>query len=349
MASAVDPSSPNVVNPERIAFLAERIAAMRTFVEQVYVPDVKAVAGFYPEWWGYGAGHRNYLAYGGLPEGDRDDASKFGFPRGIILGGDLSEVVSLDQTKVTESIAHSYYDYAGGPAKPLHPWDGETAPNYTGPGPGYTSLDTDNKYSWLKSPRYDNNAMEVGPLARMLVAYGSGNAAVKSLVDGALGELKLQPAALFSTLGRVAARALETVYLLDLMDGWLKTLYANMQSGDLRVHDGTKWDPATWGSAELQGWGYHEAPRGALGHWVKIKDGKIENYQAVVPSTWNAGPRDAAGVPGPPEASLVGTPVANPDQPLELLRTIHSFDPCLACAVHVVDATGRERVRVEVR
>jgi hydrogenase large subunit len=348
MASAVDPNSPNVINLERIAFMQERIHTMRQFVEQVYVPDVKAVASFYPEWWTLGAGHRNYLSYGALQQGGREDASKFTFPRGIILDGDLSTVHDVDQTKITESIARSYYEYAGGNGQTLHPWDGETNPKYTGPTPPYLQLDLDNKYSWLKSPRYDGKPMEVGPLARMLVAYGAGNARVQELVNGALTELKLQPAALFSTLGRVAARALETVYLLDLMDDWLNDLSANMTHGDLRIADTTKWDPSSW-PAEAQGWGFHEAPRGALGHWVTIKDGKIENYQAVVPSTWNAGPRDQDGVTGPYEASLVDTPIADPEQPLEILRTVHSFDPCLACAVHVVDATGRERVRVEVR
>ena len=348
MAAAVDPNSPNVVNFERIGFIAERIKQMREFVEQVYVPDVKAVASFYPEWWSLGAGHKNYLCYGGLQGGNRTEEAKFGFNRGIVVGGDLTKVVPLDQTKITEAIAHSYYDYAGGDSAALHPWDGETKPHYTGPTPPYDAINTDAKYSWLKSPRYDGMPMEVGPLARMLVAYASGNKRVQDLVNGALTELKLQPAALFSTLGRVAARALETVYLLDMMDGWLNELAGNMDSGDLRIHDGAKWDPATWPDT-AEGWGFHEAPRGALGHWIKIKNKKIENYQAVVPSTWNAGPRDAQGQTGPYEASLEGTPVADPEKPLELLRTIHSFDPCLACAVHVVDATGRERVRVEVR
>ncbi len=348
MAAAVDPNSPNVVNFERIGFIAERIKQMRDFVEQVYVPDVKAVASFYPEWWSLGAGHMNYLSYGGLQGGDRTEQAKFGFNRGIVMGGDLGTLMPLDQNKITEAIAHSYYEYGEGDSAALHPWSGETNPKYTGPQPPYDSLDVEAKYSWLKSPRYDGQVMEVGPLARMLVGYAAGNARIQEIVNGALTELKLQPAALFSTLGRVAARALETVYLLDMMDGWLDELSHNMDSGDLRIHEGAKWDPSTW-PAEAEGWGFHEAPRGALGHWIKIKDKKIENYQAVVPSTWNAGPRDAQGQAGPYEASLEGTPVADPEQPLELLRTIHSFDPCLACAVHVVDATGKERVRVEVR
>lgn len=348
MAAPVDPSSPNVINFERIGFLAERIADMRTFVEQVYVPDVKAVAAFYPEWWELGAGHRNYLSYGGLQQGNRADTARFGFDRGVIVGGDLGNLVPFDQTKVTEAIAHSYYEYGAGDTGTLHPWSGETKPKYGGPTPPYEALEVEGKYSWLKSPRYDGMPMEVGPLARMLVGYAAGNARIRQIVDGALTELRLPASALFSTLGRVAARALETVYLLDMMDGWLDELARNMQSGDLRIHDGAKWDPKTW-PAEAQGFGFHEAPRGALGHWVRIRDGRIENYQAVVPSTWNAGPRDERGQTGPYEASLEGTPVADPQRPLELLRTIHSFDPCLACAVHVVDATGAEKIRVEVR
>ena len=348
MAAPIDPNSPDVINPERMDLMASLVKKMRTFVEQVYVPDVKAVASFYPEWFTYGAGHRNYLAYGGLPNGALNDIANYTFPRGIILNGDLSTVHPVDQAKITEAIARSYYTYPGGDQSTLHPYDGVTAPKYAGPTPPYEELDTANKYSWLKSPRYEGQVMEVGPLARMLVAYGSGVKKVQDLVNTTLQELNAEPAALFSTLGRVAARALETVYLLDWMDTWLAELGKNMNSGDLRTADTSKWDPSTW-PAEAQGWGPHEAPRGALGHWVKIKDQKIANYQAVVPSTWNAGPRDEKGQTGPYEASLIGTPVAVPDQPVEILRTIHSFDPCLACAVHVVDATGAEKVRVEVR
>jgi hydrogenase large subunit len=347
MATGVDPNSPNVVNPVRLDLMAEILPRMRKFVEQVYIPDVLAVASFYPEWFALGAGHKNYMAYGGLPNGAQTDIAQYTFPRGIILDGDLSTVHEMDPSKITEAITRSYYTYPGGSASTLHPFDGVTAPKYTGPTPPYEELYTDAQYSWLKAPRYDGKVMEVGPLARMLVAYGSGNEKVKALVDGALAKLNAPPTALFSTLGRVAARALETAYLLDWMDTWLTNLAKNMNSGDLRTVDTSKWEPSTW-PAEAQGWGSHEAPRGALGHWVKIKDQKIANYQAVVPSTWNAGPRDELNQTGPYEASLIGTPVAIPDQPLEILRTVHSFDPCLACAVHVVDATGEEKVRVEV-
>jgi len=347
IAAPVDPNSPNVINQERMNLMASLLPKMRQFVEQVYIPDVKAVAAFYPEWFGYGAGHKNYMSYGGLPNGALNDTANYTFPRGIILDGDLSTVHPMDPAKITEAIAHSYYQYPGGQDSTLHPFDGVTDPKYTGPTPPYEELKTDAQYSWLKAPRYDGKVMEVGPLARMLVAYGSGNEKVQALVNATLEELKAPPTALFSTLGRVAARALEAAYLLDWMDTWLAQLGENMNNGDLRIADTSRWDPSTW-PAEAQGFGPHEAPRGALGHWVRIKDQKIANYQAVVPSTWNAGPRDEKGQTGPYEASLIGTPVAVDDQPVEILRTIHSFDPCLACAVHVVDAKGEEKVKVEV-
>jgi [NiFe] hydrogenase large subunit/hydrogenase large subunit len=230
----------------------------------------------------------------------------------------------------------------------LNPFKGETNPHYTGPKPPYQLLDVAQKYSWLKSPRYDGQAMEVGPLARMLVAYGSGRPTrVKQLVDTTLSTLKVGPEALFSTLGRVAARCIEAQVLVESMDTWVQGLADNMGRRDYRIQDNSKWDPSTW-PADCMGYGLHEAPRGTLGHWVHITNGKIANYQCVVPSTWNAGPRDAKGQPGPYEASLVGTPVARPDQPLEILRTVHSFDPCMACGVHVVDAMKRELARVRV-
>jgi Ni,Fe-hydrogenase I large subunit len=199
----------------------------------------------------------------------------------------------------------------------------------------------------LKSPRYDGEPMEVGPLARLLVAYGSGHARVKELVGAVLAKLGVGPAALFSTLGRVAARGIETQVLAEKMDDWLSALADNMGRRELRIHDNSKWEPSTW-PREASGAGFHEAPRGALGHWVHIVDGQIANYQCVVPSTWNAGPRDAGGKRGPYEEALLGTPVHDPAQPIEILRTVHSFDPCIACGVHVVDVQRRELARVRV-
>jgi hydrogenase large subunit len=240
-------------------------------------------------------------------------------------------------------VKHSWYEDGGG--QPLHPRDGETRPKYTGPKPPYERLEIAAKYSWLKSPRYDGEPMEVGPLSRMLVAYGSGHKRVQELVGTVLKSLGVGPEALFSTLGRIAARCVETVVLTEKIDTWVDALAGNMEKGDLRIHDTGKWDPSSW-PKEAYGAGFHEAPRGSLGHWVHIKDGVIANYQCIVPSTWNAGPRDGSEKRGPYEAALLKTPVADPKQPLEILRTVHSFDPCMACGVHVVDVERRELARV---
>jgi hydrogenase large subunit len=242
-------------------------------------------------------------------------------------------------------VAHSWYEYSGSKAA-RHPFEGETNPKYSGPKPPFEHLDVEQKYSWLKAPRYQDKAMEVGPLARLLVAYAAGQPDVKALVDATLAKLGAPPAALFSTLGRVAARALETALLCNRLVGWIQELGHNLSAGNVSIHNGYRWDPDTWPET-ARGFGFFEAPRGSLGHWVEIEDKAIKNYQAVVPSTWNAGPRDAHGQRGAYEAALLKTPVADPERPLELLRTIHSFDPCLACAVHVIDARGRTRARVE--
>ncbi len=349
MATSIDPNSPDAaVNPERIDFMRELIGRAKTFVEQVYIPDVLAVASFYPEWFTIGEGLGNFMAYGGYPKGSIHDPASFLVPRGIIMNRDLSTVHSFAPGSISEFVTHSWYEYSGGDATGLNPSVGETNPKYSGPKPPYDFLNTDQKYSWLKAPRYDGSAMEVGPLARTLVAYVSGVEGIKTAVDGVLQKLNAQPAALFSTLGRVAARAIETQFMVGQLEGWLDELSKNMNSGNLDMHNGDKWDPSSWPKS-AQGFGTHEAPRGALGHWVEIEDKKIKNYQAVVPSTWNAGPRDDKGQSGAYETSLINTPVADPERPLEILRTIHSFDPCLACAVHVVDPRGRRLVEVKVR
>ena len=347
MATPVDPDSQNSLNMKTIASLQKLVADGRDFVSRVYIPDVLAIASFYKEWASIGAGVGNYMAYGDYPEDDSANPSLY-LPTGIIHGRDLSKIDAVDQARITEQITHSWYDYSEGNDAALNPFKGETKPHYTGPKPPYKLLETDQKYSWLKSPRYDGAAMEVGPLARMLVAYKLGRPArVKELIDKVLSSLGVGPEALFSTLGRIAARAVEAQVLVESMDRWVADLADNMARRDYRIQDNSKWEPASWPS-DCFGYGFHEAPRGALGHWVHISNGKIANYQCVVPSTWNAGPRDSKGQPGPYEAALVGTPVANPEQPLEILRTVHSFDPCMACGVHVVDAAKRELARVRV-
>jgi Ni,Fe-hydrogenase I large subunit len=344
MATPIDPDKQASINAGTIAQLQQLIAKARDFVTRVYIPDLLAIASFYKDWAGHGRGVGNYMVYGEYPEDDNVNPTLF-LPRGIIRGRDLSKVEPFDQMKVTEYISHSWYQYERGDAVALHPFDGETQPNYTGPKPPYERLDTDKKYSWLKSPRYDGEPMEVGPLARMLVAYASGHPRAKELVGSVLKQLNVGPEALFSTLGRVAARGIETLIIAEKMDDWVNGLAANMASGELRIHDNSKWEPATW-PADASGAGFHEAPRGALGHWVHIHNGTIANYQCVVPSTWNAGPRDAMGRRGPYEEALLATPVADPLRPIEILRTVHSFDPCMACGVHVVDARRYELARV---
>jgi hydrogenase large subunit len=349
MACPVDLNSQAAINADSIAYLHTLFVKAREFVEKVYLPDVLAVAPFYLEWAGLGEGLGNFLAYGEFPLTDSkssDEPGNLFLPRGVILDRDLSTVHPVDHRKVAEYVTYSWFSYAD-ENQAKHPWEGETEPNYTGPNPPYEFLNTDGKYSWLKAPRYDGKAVEVGPLSRMLIAYASGHERVQYWVDAALSTLGVGAEVLFSTLGRIAARCIETVVLAEQLVSWTDELAANIGSGDLRIHEVDHWDPSTW-PAEAQGWGWMEAPRGALGHWVHIKNGQIENYQCVVPSTWNGSPRDATGQMGAYEASLIGTPVADPEKPLEVLRTIHSFDPCMACAVHILNSDGREVVRVKV-
>jgi [NiFe] hydrogenase large subunit/hydrogenase large subunit len=347
MATAIDPNSENALNAGSLAHMQKLARKAKEFVEKVYIPDLLAVASFYKEWAGYGEGVGNYLAYGEFPNDNISNTDNLFLPRGIIMGKDLSKVHPVQQEKIAEYVTHSWYEYDEGDGVAKHPWEGQTNYRYTGPKPPYKFLDTSKKYSWLKAPRYDGMPMEVGPLARMLVAYASGHKRVRELVHLVLGKLGVGPEALFSTLGRTAARGIETLVVAEQLPVWLGQLADNIKRGDLRIHDSSRWDPKDW-PREAKGYGWHEAPRGALGHWVRIKDGKIVNYQCVVPSTWNGSPRDAKGQRGPYEAALLGTPVRDPEKPVEILRTIHSFDPCMACAVHVLDAQGREYVRIKV-
>lgn len=333
----------NALNAERLAYIGTLLDQAEDFIEKVYIPDLLAVAGFYKDWGAVGGGLPNYLAYGDLPVNGYADPSKFKFPRGAILNRNLNEVLPVDgknPQQVQEFIAHSWYDYSDGDAAGKHPWSGETQLHYTGPKPPYEFLNVNEKYSWLKTPRWNGHPMEVGPLARLLVAYASGREEVKELINAVLKQLDVPVTALFSTLGRTAARGLET----KLVAGWSKEFYqqllANIKNGDTRMFNDSKWNPETW-PKEAKGVGLSEAPRGALAHWIVIKDKKIDNYQLVVPSTWNASPRDTQGQMSAYEAALIGTPISNPEQPLEVLRTIHSFDPCLACAVHLYDEKGR--------
>ncbi len=326
------------------------IQKMRDFVDQVYVPDTLAIAGFYKDWATQGEGLGNFLCYGEFPQEDIWTAKSFLIPRGVFLNRDLSTIHPVDlyaDNEIQEFVTHSWYRYSVGDDQGLHPFAGETELNYTGPKPPYEYLDVDAKYSWLKSPRWRGKPMEVGPLARVLMLLASGHEQTRALVDSSLRTLDLPMQALYSTLGRTAARTLETKIIADAMQGMYDRLIANIRAGELATFNDSKWDPATW-PRRAQGVGFMEAPRGALAHYIVIEDGRIANYQAVVPSTWNAGPRDAKGQDGAYEAALKGHRLHDPKQPIEILRTIHSFDPCIACAVHVVDPEGEELVRVQV-
>lgn len=350
VASAISLNGDNAINIERLNMVGDLIKQAAQIIDGLYIPDLFAVASFYPEWTRFGGGLGSYMVYGDVPQNGINDPSHFRFPRGVVLNKNLSEVLPLDLAdaeQVREEIAHSWYAYPEG-KDALHPWDGITEPKYTGPKPPFKELDENGKYSWLKAPRWKGHAVEVGPLARMIVGYASGKAEFKDVVNDALGRLKLPATALFSTLGRTAARGLET----KLAVGWLQEefdhLMTNLKSGDTTTADVSKWQPASW-PEDAKGFGFTEAPRGSLGHWVKIHEGKIANYQIVVPSTWNASPKDAKGQHGAYEAALMGTPMADPQRPVEILRTIHSFDPCLACASHVIGPDGRKLAEVVVR
>ena len=335
----------DIQNPARLALFGQYLQEVTRFVQGAYLPDLLMAGKAYAKEGlaGVGAGLRSYLCYGDFPLTETPGAATL-FPGGMVLNGDLSKVYPFDQAGVREDITHSWYQ--GNAA--LHPYQGETVPDYTGlqpPRNGIAYLKTDEKYSWLKAPTYNGNRIEMGPLARLIVGYASGNATIRQRVDALLKTTGFPASVLFSTIGRTAARCVETLIIADAMVGWLDELQHNTAAGDLDTWTSFDFDSA---SKDAEGYGLSEAPRGSLAHWVRVKDGRIDNYQVVVPTTWNASPRDGKGRPGAYEAALVGVKLAKPDEPLEILRTIHSFDPCLACAVHLVDARGHEIGTYEV-
>jgi Ni,Fe-hydrogenase I large subunit len=343
MPCSINLNEANSINAERLAFVRKRLEEAKTFIDQVYIPDIMMIAEVYKEDWGkIGGGISNYLAYGDFPTQGYDNYESMKMPRGIILDRDLTKVHPVDANspeEIKEYIYHSWYDYTKGNDEGLHPYEGETNLNYTGPRPPYSHLNVEDKYSWIKTPRWKDKPMEVGPLSRMLVAYAAGKEPQKSLIDDTLKQLNLPADALFSTLGRTAARALESKLNADWALEFFDELEANVQS-DSRMMNNEKWNEDSW-AKQAQGVGLTEAPRGALAHFIVIENNKVKNYQLVVPTTWNASPRDKNGVLSAYESSLIGTPVHDPKLPLEILRTIHSFDPCLACAVHLYDEDGK--------
>jgi hydrogenase large subunit len=343
VANAINLDNPSTLNMEKLYMIKDLLAEVTAFVQQVYVPDVCAIGAMYPEWLKYGAGITSYLAVPDLPLDGK--GTKFDLPGGTIFDGNLGTLKPIAsfqdpyfRENVSESIARSYYE--GDWQK--HPWEEETVPRLA-------ALDPAKKYSWVKAPRFQGRPMQVGPLAEVLVAYASGHEPTKRWADASLATaskiagVNLTPAVLHSTLGRHLARAVRCAVMGELALKQWELLVANIRKGDTSVFVEPKFP-----SGEQRGFGFHEAPRGTLSHWIVIRDGKIANYQAVVPSTWNASPRDGKGQKGPYEASLVGNPVADLNRPLEVLRTVHSFDPCLACAIHMVDVRGKVISRAKV-
>jgi hydrogenase large subunit len=350
MACSIGIDDASAINAERLSLVEKLLKDAKTFIEQVYIPDLLAVAPYYLDWGAIGGGLGNFMAYGDLPTNGYNDRNNLKFPSGVILNNDLSKVLEVDPTddsEIKEFIHRSWYEYSVGDNEGLHPWKGETEIKYTGPKPPYDYLDVDKKYSFLKTPRWKGHAMEVGPLARVLVGYARGREDFKEVVDSTLAKLNVPATALFSTLGRTAARGLESVLVAQWGIEFFDQLITNIRNGDRRMADTTMFDPKTW-PQHAEGVGMMEAPRGALAHWIVIEDGKTKNYQLVVPSTWNASPRDPEGKMSAYESSLMGTPIADPEQPVEILRTIHSFDPCLACAVHLYDEEGKHVGKAKV-
>ena len=331
------------INSERLNLVSKLISQADEFIHQVYIPDILAVASFYKDWAKWGGGLPNYLAYGEFPTRGYGQVEAFKFARGAVLNRDLSHVHPVnprDSQEIKEYISSSWYEYDGDASRGLHPWDGETNIKYTGPKPPFDTLAGQEKYSFLKTPRWKEHPMEVGPLARLVVSYAAGRPDVKEVVNATLGKLGVPVDALFSTLGRTAARALDATLAMGWMKEFFGQLMDRVKTRETSTFNGERWEPKTW-PTDCQGVGLAEAPRGALAHCIKIHDGKIANYQLVVPTTWNGSPRDAKQQHSAFEASLIGTPVAKLDQPVEIIRTVHSFDPCLACSVHLYDPQGR--------
>lgn len=322
---------------DRVGKYLYMLKEVKNFVDTAYIPDVLIAAHYYKDEGLKGVGNsvNNYLSYGGFPLDDGWFETLL--PKGVVQNGDIANPMELDEEKITEEVTHSWYEGE----ENLHPSVGKTEPNYTGfDANGH--IKGDEKYSWSKAPRYDGLPHEVGPLARFIIGYAKGDERIKGLVDYTLKATGLPVTVLFSTLGRTAARALETKLVADYTENWVNELIANIKSGDRE----------TWTQCKVpregQGRGLTEVPRGALGHWIRIDKKVIANYQAIVPSTWNVSPRDKAGRRGPYEESLVGTRMSNVDQPLEILRTIHSFDPCMACAVHIINPKTNEIKKFKV-
>ena len=350
MACSIDPNSSESINQVQMDQIKTWIDEIVEFVNDCYYPDVLAIAGVYKDYFDIGATHPNYLAVGlagsifaGDPNKSRISSVHTAIKPGVIMGGDISKVLPFDPHKIEEFISSAWYEYSVGDDKGLTPDKGETTVKYTGPEPPFEWRSDNDKYTWSKAPRYDGKPMQVGPVARMMLAYAQGYEPVKKLVDGAIETLGITPAQINSTMGRTFARAAEATVSAQLLLEDYNALVDNIKEGRIDVFDASKWEPSSW-PAQCEGYSFVEVARGDLSHWVSIKDGKVERYQAVVPTTWLAGGRDANGVTGPYEESLMGTgthPLVDPKAPLEPMRTIHSYDPCMSCGVHILDPDGK--------
>jgi len=327
----LETASPAALSANGLSDISGLIDEARAFAEQVYVPDVtmivKAYAGRSP----IDAGIGHYLSFGDFAEDDSERPTLL-LPRGRVMGNDLSGVVAVSETGVGESVDHSWYTTGADDGTLVAPGVGRTEPRYAGPRPPFDTLEGFDRYSWVKAPRYEDDPMEVGPLARLLVAVASPGATPHALAR-AVSQVGLEPEALFSSLGRTVARATESLFVANRLGPWLTNLKDDLAAGDLAMADISMWDVASW-PAEARGFALAESARGAVGHWVTIRNHRIASYQIVDATTWNGSPRDARGRRGAIEQALIGTPVVDPDRPIEILRTIRSFDPCLTCAVH---------------
>jgi hydrogenase large subunit len=339
MASAINMDNEITINQVKLNQVQGMIAQIIDFVENVYLPDVLAILSAYPDYLDIGRANPSFMALG---KGGYNCAGyptpPDGFRPGVMLDGRL-EVVDLDLDKIEEYATSGWYRYSAGDVG-LQPWVGETVPDYTGPTPPYDWLADNERYTWSKAPRYDGRAVQVGPMPRVLSAYVQGDAETRDDVDPILRRLGAVPEQMNSTAGRILARAIEAVEMSRQLQRWFDDLSTGIQAGDTATFNPDKWDKDTWPTA-AKGVGFAEVARGTLSHWVRVTDGAISNYQAVVPSTWNGCGR-ANGERGPYEESLVPHPLVRPEQPLEPLRTIHSFDPCQSCGIHVLDVTGAE-------
>jgi hydrogenase large subunit len=344
VSNPINTNSQSVLSVERLLLVKECIDKLGSFIRNCYLVDVAAIGAFYADWTQYGAGITDYLSIPDVPTDTKH--SQFMMPGGYITGGDLATFKPITSPNdpffrdgVAESVKHSWYSYEQPGA--LHPWKGETTPHYV-------DFQDDGKYSWIKSPTFYGKPAQVGPLANVLVGVASGHQPtityLNQVIDtcSSLAGTKIPLTALHSTIGRHAARAVRSGVLHEALQANWQALMENIAKGDVKT-----WNKPVFPKGEIHGVGAHEAPRGVLSHWSVIKDGKIANYQCVVPTTWNAAPRNEDDQIGPYEASLLDNPVADPERPLEVLRTVHSFDPCLACAVHLTDLETKTVVQVK--